>query len=191
MLSVKQEKQIAHHRVHVYSGNDRAISQMLTLRDGIAPGEIFPNMTELVEHYRVYPYAPGETLGDALEPGGADAPVVKDGLVEFETMHDPHEKEPGPPTPFYENKVFQAIALIILYFLVGLVYYTQVRSCTGRLSGACHMSLPFAVLGFAYFWTGLVSIGLVALSKPAELLVLGPPRWKAGISGSRSTFALS
>ena len=35
-------------------------------------------------------------------------------------------KAPAAVAHLYENSVFQAIMLIIFYFLTGLVYYTQV-----------------------------------------------------------------
>ena len=151
VLSVKQAKpapHISHLQVRVYSGNGKTGGnhnpQLLTLRDGIVNDEIFSSMTELIDHYHHFPYSPGHKLTHSLKPGagkwaGAEADGGgRGGLLgvpaegrQYATMHvGQANKEPAvvPDRRWYlcENSVFQAIMLIIFYFLTGLVYYTQV-----------------------------------------------------------------
>ena len=150
VLSVKQAKpapHISHLQVRVYSGNGKTGGnhnpQLLTLRDGIVNDEIFSSMTELIDHYHHFPYSPGHKLTHSLKPGaGKWAGAEADGGGQggrrddargpsqqgtFETMHvDQANKAPAAVAHLYENSVFQAIMLIIFYFLTGLVYYTQV-----------------------------------------------------------------
>ena len=132
VLSVKQAKpapHISHLQVRVYSGNgetgENRNPQLVTLRDGIVNDEIFSSMTELIDHYHHFPYAPGHKLTHSLKPGagkwaGAEA---DGGGLKYKTVRSLHVSQCAPAYLAFAPKcglvVHPAVVLLVPGFASG------------------------------------------------------------------------